>query len=227
MAKDAGSWLEQSLDYEFKDAQLLELALTHRSARRANNERLEFLGDAVLDFVVSDVVFREHPESPEGDLSRLRASLVNDRMLARIAADLGIGEYLRLGSGERKAGGHRRDSILADALEAIFGAVYLDAGFAAARAVIERTYGGRFEEFPDAAELRDPKTRLQEWMQARQMGLPDYQLVEVSGKAHQQTFRASCQVEDRVTTGSGTTRRNAEQQAARSMLAQLRQGADQ
>ena len=226
MGKDAGSWLEQSLGYEFEDGELLELALTHRSARGSNNERLEFLGDAVLDFVVSEVVFHAHPESPEGDLSRLRASLVNDRMLARIAGDLGLGEYLYLGSGERKSGGHRRDSILADALEAIFGAVYVDAGFDAARTVIERAYGGRFEEFPDAAELRDPKTRLQEWMQARQMGLPEYELVDVTGKAHQQTFRASCQVGEQVTTGSGTTRRNAEQRAAASMLTQLRQGGD-
>ncbi|MDJ0813666.1 MAG: ribonuclease III [Woeseiaceae bacterium] len=226
MAKNPGTWLEQSLDYEFNDAQLLELALTHRSAQAANNERLEFLGDAVLDFVVSEVVFHAHPESPEGDLSRLRSSLVNDRMLARIAADLGLGEHLRLGSGERKSGGHRRDSILADALEAIFGAVYLDAGFDAARAIIERAYGDRFEEFPDAAELRDPKTRLQEWMQARQMGLPDYDLLDVTGKAHRQTFRASCRVGDRETHGSGTTRRNAEQQAADSMLAQLQKDAD-
>ena len=225
MGKDAGTWLEQSLDYEFDDARLLELALTHRSAQGANNERLEFLGDAVLDFVVSEVVFRAHPESPEGDLSRLRASLVNDRMLAHIAADLGLGDFLHLGSGERKSGGHRRDSILADALEAIFGAVFLDGGFDAARTIIERAYGDRFEEFPDATELRDPKTRLQEWMQARQMGLPEYDLLDVSGKAHQQTFRARCRVGDSVTTGSGTTRRNAEQRAAESMLGQLRQGA--
>jgi ribonuclease-3 len=146
-------------------------------------------------------------------------------MLAHIAADLGLGDFLHLGSGERKSGGHRRDSILGDALEAIFGAVFLDGGFDAARTIIERAYGDRFEEFPDAAELRDPKTRLQEWMQARQMGLPEYDLLDVSGKAHQQTFRARCRVGDSVTTGSGTTRRNAEQRAAESMLAQLRQGA--
>ena len=225
MAKNAGTWLEQSLDYTFKDARLLELALTHRSAQGDNNERLEFLGDAVLDFVVSEVVFRSHPNSPEGDLSRLRASLVNDRMLATIARDIGLGEYLHLGSGERKSGGHRRDSILADALEAIFGAVYLDTGLDAARRIIATAYGSRFEEFPDVEELRDPKTRLQEWMQARQMGLPDYELLDVTGKAHRQTFRASCQVQERVTTGTGTTRRNAEQQAAESMLEQLQAGA--
>lgn len=225
MAKNAGTWLEQSLNYEFADARLLELALTHRSAHGDNNERLEFLGDAVLDLIVSEVIFRSHPHSPEGDLSRLRASLVNKGTLADIASELGIGEFLHLGSGERKSGIQRRDSILADALEAIFGAVYLDAGFDAARRIIERAYGRRFEEFPEVEELRDPKTRLQEWMQARQMGLPGYELLDVSGKAHRQTFRASCQVQDRVTTGTGTTRRNAEQQAAESMLALLQDGA--
>jgi ribonuclease-3 len=225
VAKNAGTWLEQSLDYEFKDARLLELALTHRSAHGDNYERLEFLGDAVLDFIISEVVFRSHPNSPEGDLSRLRASLVNDRMLATIAGELGIGDYLHLGSGERKSGGHRRDSILADALEAIFGAVYLDTGLEAARRIIESAYGSRLEEFPDVEDLQDPKTRLQEWMQARQLGLPDYELLDVTGKAHRQTFRASCRVRDRVTTGTGTTRRDAEQQAAESMLAELQDGA--
>lgn len=222
MATNAETWLKKSLDYEFSDTRLLELALTHRSVPGDNNERIEFLGDAVLDFVISEVVFRTHPLAPEGDLSRLRASLVNDATLAEIAAQLGLGEHLHLGGGERKSGGHRRDSILADALEAIFGAVYLDAGFDAARQVIEHTYGTRLHEFPDVADLRDPKTRLQEWMQARQMGLPDYELVEVRGKAHRQTFEVSCQVGDASTSGDGTTRRNAEQQAAESMLAQLK-----
>jgi ribonuclease-3 len=222
VATNAETWLKKSLDYEFSDTRLLELALTHRSVPGDNNERIEFLGDAVLDFVISEVVFRTHPLAPEGDLSRLRASLVNDATLAEIAAQLGLGEHLHLGGGERKSGGHRRDSILADALEAIFGAVYLDAGFDAARQVIEHTYGTRLHEFPDVADLRDPKTRLQEWMQAWQMGLPDYELVEVRGKAHRQTFEVSCQVGDASTSGDGTTRRNAEQQAAESMLAQLK-----
>ena len=223
MLSKAENWLKDSLDYEFKDARLFELALTHRSAPGDNNERLEFLGDAVLDFVISEVVFRSHPLAPEGDLSRLRASLVNDATLAQIAAGLGLGEHLILGSGERKTGGHRRNSILADALEAIFGAVYLDAGFDASRWVIERTFGERLHDFPDVDELRDPKTRLQEWMQARQMGLPAYELVKSSGKAHQQTFEVSCRVADSgaPTMGCATTRRNAEQLAAEDMLAQL------
>jgi len=220
-------WLKDSLDYQFNDSRLLELSLTHRSAPGPNNERLEFLGDAVLDFVISEVVFRSHPMAPEGDLSRLRASLVSDASLAKLAADLGIGEHIILGSGERKTGGHRRESILADAIEAIFGAVYLDAGFAASKKVIETAFGERLQVFPDVDSLRDPKTRLQEWLQARQMGLPDYALVKVSGEAHRQTFEVKCSVDgtEAATTGAGTTRRNAEQQSAEAMLVQLLDGA--
>lgn len=226
MLTKAETWLKNALNYEFNDVRLLELSLTHRSVAGANNERLEFLGDAVLDFVISEVVFRAHPLAPEGDLSRLRASLVKDKTLAKIAADLGLGEHLILGSGERKTGGHRRNSILADALEAIFGAVYLDAGFEAAVKIIERTFGERLHNFPSADELRDPKTRLQEWLQARQMGLPNYELDEVTGEAHRQRFAVSCSVEgvDVKTRGSGTTRRNAEQQAAATMLEELKEG---
>jgi len=219
----AETWLKKSLDYEFNDVRLLEQALTHRSAPGPNNERFEFLGDAVLDFVISEVVFRAHPMAPEGDLSRLRSSLVKDTSLAALAADLGVGEHLIMGSGERKTGGHRRESILADALEAIFGAVYLDAGFDAARVVIERTFGERLEDFPSVDELRDPKTRLQEWLQARQLGLPEYELAEITGQAHRQRFEISCKVEgmSTTTTGSGTSRRNAEQESAMKMLDEL------
>ncbi len=222
-------WLKDSLDYEFNDVRLLELSLTHRSAPGDNNERLEFLGDAVLDFVISEVVFRAHPLAPEGDLSKLRASLVSDASLAQLAADLGIGNHLILGSGERKTGGHRRESILADALEAIFGAVFLDAGFDASRTVIEHAFGERLQDFPDVEELRDPKTRLQEWLQARQMGLPDYELVNVSGQAHRQIFDVKCSVNsvEAATMGSGTTRRNAEQQSAQRMLAALLESAQE
>jgi ribonuclease-3 len=219
----AETWLEDTLGYEFDDAGLLEQALTHRSAPGPSNERLEFLGDAVLDFVVSEVVFRAHPLAPEGDLSRLRSSLVKDTSLAEIAAEMGLGEHLILGSGERKTGGHRRDSIQADALEAIFGAVYLDKGFDAARGVIERAFGSRLEEFPPVEELRDPKTRLQEWLQARQLGLPRYDLVEVTGEAHRQRFEVSCNIDslEIATRGQGTSRRNAEQQSAENMLDEL------
>jgi len=219
----AETWLNKALDYQFNDARLLRQALTHRSASGDNNERLEFLGDAVLDFVISEVVFRAFPMAPEGDLSRLRASLVKDTSLAALAADMGLGEHLILGSGELKTGGHRRESILADALEAIFGAVYLDAGFDAAAKIIETTFGDRLENFPSIDSLRDPKTRLQEWLQARQLALPEYELSEVTGKAHKQTFEVSCSisVSQSPTRGVGTTRRNAEQESAEKMLLKL------
>lgn len=226
MASKAETWLYKSLGYRFNDALLLQQALTHRSSPGENNERLEFLGDAVLDFVISEAVFRSHSYAPEGDLSRLRASLVKDTSLAQLSSQLGLGEHLILGGGERKAGGHRRDSILADALEAIFGAVYMDSGFEAARAVIEHAFGDRLNDLPAVEELRDPKTRLQEWSQARAFGLPQYELVSVSGKAHAQKFEVSCSVKDgtTMTKGNGTTRRNAEQESAQQMLTVLTEG---
>lgn len=213
-------WLDKTLRYRFDDTSLFAQALTHRSANGRNNERLEFLGDAVLDFVISDSVFKRRPDADEGDLSKLRASLVKDTSLAQLAADLGIGEHLILGSGERKTGGHRRESILADALEAIFGAVFLDSGFDAAATIIGRVFEQRLEELPAADDLRDPKTRLQEWLQARKLSLPDYDLVSVTGKAHQQQFVVTCTVSElsQTTKGESTTRRKAEQKAARRML---------
>ncbi len=216
----AESWLEKTLRYRFQDAELFRQALTHRSASNRNNERLEFLGDAVLDFVVSEAVYLARPEAPEGDLSKLRASLVRDESLAVLALELGLGEYLVLGSGEKKTGGHRRESILADALEAIFGAVFLDSGFDAAKELINRVYDQRYRELPDVEELRDPKTRLQEWLQARKMALPDYKLVGVSGQDHNQRFSVTCTVIETsaVTDGQSTTRRKAEQEAARRMI---------
>ncbi len=223
MVSKAETWLQTTLGYQFNDTHLLQQALTHRSCPGDNNERLEFLGDAVLEVVISDIVFRTHANAPEGDLSRLRASLVKDTSLAELSSQLGLGDHLVLGGGERKSGGHRRESILADALEAIFGAVYLDAGFEAARSVIERAFGERLINLPSVDELRDPKTRLQEWLQARALGLPKYELAAVSGKAHQQRFEVSCSVRDgtTMTTGSGTTRRNAEQESAEKMLVAL------
>ena len=220
----AHSWLQDKLHYEFDDARLFEQALTHRSASGANNERLEFLGDAVLDFVISEALYRDYPDASEGDLSRLRAALVRDASLASIARELGIGEHLRLGSGERKSGGHRRQSILADALEAVFGAVFLDAGFGAAKALIESLFAERLANLPPVDELRDPKTRLQEWLQGRQRDLPLYELIEVTGEAHKQRFSVSCAVANHaeVTRGEGSSRRNAEQQAAKKMLESLK-----
>ncbi len=216
----AESWLDKTLHYRFNDAGLFVQALTHRSAAGRNNERLEYLGDAVLDFVISDAVFKLRPDADEGDLSKLRASLVKDTSLAKLAVDLGLGEHLILGSGERKTGGHRRESILADALEAIFGAVYLDAGFDSAKAVIDHVFEQRLEALPDAEDLRDPKTRLQEWLQARKLSLPAYDLVSVTGKDHRQKFVMSCTVNElsHSTEGESTSRRKAEQRAARQML---------
>ncbi len=224
----AATWLRKTLDYEFRDDALLERALTHRSAPGANNERLEFLGDSVLQLVVSELVFDYRSDASEGRLSRLRSSLVKDSTLSDVATELGLGEHLILGSGERKTGGHRRTSILADALEAIFGAVYLDAGFDAARQVIRNAFGERLDNLPGEGELRDPKSRLQEFLQGRQLALPVYSMESVTGKAHKQLFEVSCRIDQPAlsTAGRGTTRRDAEQQAAAAMLAAIEETVD-
>lgn len=221
----AERWLTQTLGYSFNDVSLLRQALTHRSAQGTSNERLEFLGDAVLDIVVSEILFHTLPDAPEGDLSRIRASLVRDTTLAGVASDLGMGDYLILGSGERKTGGHRRESILADALEALFGAVYLDSDFDTSAELIRRVFAEKLDDLPHADDLRDPKTRLQEWLQARGASPPEYELINVSGKAHQQHFEVRCLVPDQEpATGEGRSRRSAEQQAARHMLGRLMEG---
>ena len=223
--KKAERWLENALQYRFDDAMLLQQALTHRSAGRNNNERLEFLGDAVLDFVISEAVFRARPLADEGDLSKLRSSLVKDTSLARIALELKLGEHLILGGGEKKSGGHRRESILADALEALFGAVFLDQGFEAARRLIENVFARRLADLPDVDELRDAKTRLQEWLQKRRLELPQYELLAVTGKDHAQEFDVVCRVTagSLETRGTASSRRQAEQQAARRMWRLLQQ----
>jgi len=219
----ANTWLKQSLHYEFLNERLLQTALTHRSAVGDNNERFEFLGDAVLQLVISEKIFLDRPDASEGRLSRLRSSLVKDTTLAEIAVELGVGEHLILGAGEKKSGGHRRASILADAVEAIFAAIYVDAGFDAARQVILKTYSKRIEDLPEGGELRDPKSQLQEYLQGRQLPLPDYRTENVSGKAHKQFFEVSCTISDLglTTRGNGTTRRDAEQDAADAMLASI------
>lgn len=224
----AAAWLKQNLDYEFADSELLQRALTHRSAPGRNNERLEFLGDSVLQLVISELLFAERPKASEGRLSRLRSTLVKDSTLSAIATELHLGEQLMLGSGEKKSGGQRRASILADALEALFGAVYLDAGFDAARRVIHRAIGDRLAELPEGGELRDPKSRLQEWLQGRQLPLPAYKMENVTGKAHKQSFAVSCSITEPLlqTAGTGSTRRDAEQQAAAAMLAAIENSVD-
>ena len=218
--KNVERWFETRLNYTFSDVQLLQQALTHRSVGAPNNERLEYLGDAVLDFVISDSVYRMRADADEGDLSKLRASLVKESSLADLAKKLDVGAYLILGPGERKSGGHRRASILADALEALIGAVYLDGRIEAAIAVIDTIFADRLHDLPSSRELRDPKTRLQEWLQSRKLKLPDYELVTVSGKDHMKTFEVSCRVAEKeaLTLGRSTTRRKAEQRAAMEML---------
>lgn len=225
MSEDkAALWLHKTLAYRFRDERLLADALSHRSASGQSNERLEFLGDAVLDFVISHSVYEQRPDANEGDLSRLRASLVNDASLAKLAKALGLGEHIRMGSGEKKTGGHRRASILADALEALFGAAYLDRGFAAAENLILKVYAERLANLPDAEELKDPKTRLQEHLQADGLGLPRYAVSEVAGKPHRRHFTVTCHVEDLGLTGTGEggSRRSAEQAAAEQTLALVR-----
>ena len=219
----ASSWLRNSLNYEFKDETLLQQALTHRSANGVNNERLEFLGDSVLQLVVSELVFAERTDASEGRLSRLRSLLVRDATLGELALEIGLGDHLILGSGEKKSGGHRRASILADSLEAVIGAIYLDSSLDRVRQVIHTALEERIRNLPANAELRDPKSRLQEMLQSRKIDLPEYAIENISGKAHRQTFEASCRIAflELKTMGKGATRRDAEQEAATAALRQL------
>jgi len=221
--KNAAAWLKDALGYECKDEALLEAALTHRSAGGPHNERLEFLGDAVLNCVVAKLVFSEFGAADEGDLSRFRASLVSGEALAVIASEIGLGDQVRLGSGELKSGGFRRKSILADTLEALFGAIYLDGGFGAIERVIERLFASRLDRLPTAAELKDPKTRLQEALQAQGLPLPAYVVDSVTGEAHNQQFLVGCSVPalGLRTVASGPSRRRAEQAAAQLLLDEL------
>lgn len=215
--------LEQSLGYGFTNPALLRQALTHRSFGEPHNERLEFLGDSLLDAVISIDLFQRFGELKEGELSRLRASLVRQDGLHQVAQALHLGDFLRLGEGELKSGGHRRPSILADALEAIFGAIFLDGGFAAAKEVILRLYQPLLASLDPAAAGKDPKTALQEWLQARRHGLPVYSLVQATGEAHAQEFEMECTVAALkvMTRGRAASRRAAEQQAAQQALDQL------
>lgn len=211
--------LSQRLGYQFKNSALLECALTHRSVPEKNNERLEFLGDSVLNFMIANELFLRHPHANEGELSRMRSILVNGEMLAQFAVDLDLSEGLRLGVGEMKSGGRYRSSILADALEAVIGAIYLDAGLEACRNCVLKWYGERFEDLSTLTAVKDAKSKLQEWLQARKLPLPEYG-VEISGAAHAQTFRVKCQVKGFafVAEGSSTNRRKAEQEAAQRFL---------
>ncbi len=212
--------LEQSLNYQFQHAYLLKEALTHRSASSKNNERLEFLGDSILNFVIAADLFQRYPTSHEGDLSRLRASLVNKEGLFIVSKNLKLGDYLILGSGELKSGGYRRNSILADTVEAIFGAVYLDSNFETCQKLICQLYHHQLENIPDADSLKDPKTKLQELLQSRKYGLPEYKVIEILGQAHNQQFKVSCEISklQLTTEGKASNRRKAEQQAAEKII---------
>jgi len=216
--------LAKSLGHVFNDPTLFLQALTHRSAGSRNNERLEFLGDAVLGCVIAVELYDRYPQAEEGELSRLRSNLVKGESLAAIAKGLELGQYLRLGAGERKSGGHRRDSILSDALEALFGAIYLDAGFAACQQCILARFTDRLEQLPDVASLKDAKTRLQEHLQSQHVSLPEYTITETSGDAHARLFKVVCVVSGMnvpSSQGQGKSRRHAEQDAAEKMLARL------
>jgi ribonuclease-3 len=216
-------WIEHSFGYAFVQPSLLEAALTHRSAGAVHNERLEFLGDSILNCAVARLLYEAHPQADEGVLSRLRATLVSGETLAQIALQMGLGEHLRLGPGELKSGGFRRASILADTLEAILGAIFLDSGFDAAARAVDRIMAPRLSSLPAADLLKDPKTRLQEALQAQGLALPVYTLTAVSGDAHAQSFTVTCEVPilGLAGVGEGGSRRRAEQLAATKLLEAL------
>nr|WP_255612475.1 ribonuclease III [Alcanivorax sp. 1008] len=218
--------LEDRLGHRFSNRDLLTLALTHRSAsRRQNNERLEFLGDSLLSEFISVALFKMHPAATEGQLTRMRASLVRGVTLAELGSELGVGNCLALGGGELKSGGFRRESILADAVEALIGAIYLDAGQRACEQCVLHWFAGRLAEVsPDSAD-KDPKTALQEWLQGRQLPLPEYQVLEVHGQAPKQQFDVECRLQegDKAFVATGASRRKAEQAAARAAMSWLEQ----
>ena len=215
--------LQTAIGHRFSRPELLQQAVTHRSFGSPHNERLEFLGDSIVNCVIAIALFERFGELREGDMSRLRANLVRQEALYRLADGLKLGDYLRLGEGEMKSGGHRRPSILADALEAIFAAVFLDAGFEGAKAVIDRLYAASLAGLDPARALKDPKTALQEWLQGRRMPLPRYSLADTRGEAHQQEFEVECDISalNLKTRGAGVRRRAAEQQSAQRALEQL------
>ena len=210
-----------ALGHRFGDATLLERALTHRSAAHANNERLEFLGDALLNLLVAELIYETHPRASEGDMTRLRAALVNGTALAEMARTHRLGERLHLGPGELKSGGHRRDSILADAFEAVIAAIYLDAGWPGCRDLVRAQFAASVAE--GARTPKDAKTRLQELLQARGLALPVYELADARGEEHARIFDVTCRVEslDECFTGSASSRRGAEQVAAELVLARF------
>ncbi len=212
------------LNYQFKQLDLLEQALTHRSySQNNNNERLEFLGDSVLNLVISDNIYQREAGADEGELSRVRASLVNEEALAQVARDIGLGDFINLGSGELKSGGFRRSSILSDTLEAIIGAIYLDGGFEAAYKIVLYLYRDYLLSLPDSDSLKDAKTQLQEYLQSKKLELPEYAVIKTTGKSHDQIFTVKCDLHSLELrfNGTGTSRKKAEQNAAKNALNRL------
>ncbi len=226
MAIDLSS-LQQRIGYQFNHASLARQALTHRSARREHNERLEFLGDALLGFLVAEQAWRAHPNASEGDLTIMRAAVINSATLCEVAVNLDLGSLLELGAGEAKSGGRQRESILATAMEALIAAIYLDGGLDACREFVLRWFPEPGENFAESGVRKDNKSRLQEHMQAEHRYLPDYEVVEISGSGHEQQFTVRCSLPQcQITTeGSGSSRRAAEQMAAGRALAALGQEA--
>ena len=224
MSSPALASLQSRLQHQFSDPSLLQRAVTHRSFSAEHNERLEFLGDSVLNLAVSTLLYRRLQAQSEGDLSRVRANLVKEGTLHRLAKDLRLDQVLHLGEGEARSGGHQRPSILADALEAVIGAVYLDAGYAVAEALVLRLYEAVEINPQMQAAAKDAKTALQEWLQGRKMQLPQYRVVGTAGVAHRQTFEVECAIAELALAqrGSGASRRAAEQSAASAMLATLK-----
>jgi ribonuclease-3 len=215
--------LEKQIGYQFNDSSLIHLALTHRSANGKHNERLEFLGDSILSFVVADDLYHRFPKINEGDMSRMRATLVRGKTLAELGREFALGDYLKLGPGELKSGGFRRDSILADAVEAIIGAVYLDSNIEVVRGVVLAWYQSRLDSIEPGVSQKDPKTRLQEFLQGRKKPLPEYSVTKIKGEAHNQEFMVSCSILgiEQPIIGKGTSRRKAEQAAAELALEQI------
>ncbi len=212
--------LSNKLGYQFKQPELLLQALTHRSAKGAHNERLEFLGDSILGFVIAEALFEKFPRENEGDLTRMRSSLVKGVTLAKIARNFGLGEYLILGPGELKSGGHRRDSILEDAVEAIIGAIFLDSNIENCKKLILSWFEERLSSIKPGQEQKDPKTRLQEYLQGRKIPLPLYEVIATTGQSHNQEFTVKCttsEINTEVIT-KGSSRRKAEQAAASKVL---------
>lgn len=215
--------LQIRLGYEFRDPAQLDLALTHRSHGASNNERLEFLGDSILNFIIGEALFRRFPEAREGQLSRLRSQMVKGETLAEIAREFEVGECLRLGEGEMKSGGHRRDSILADTLEALIGAIYLESGFITCADRVNAWYQARLDALSLEQPAKDAKTRLQEFLQAHKLPLPEYEVVEVEGEAHAHRFTIECRVDSlkESARARATSRRVAEKEAAAAVLEKL------